>query len=60
VPSYRKVYITWATNFLPREFIYEDMYLPRQNEIYFSGTLSKKGRNENYSAMKGFIKAEKK
>jgi hypothetical protein len=60
VPSYRKVYITWAANFLPHEFNYEDMYLPRQNKIYFSGTLSKKGRNENYSTMKGFIKAAKK
>lgn len=60
ITSYRKLYMTWAANYLPYEFNYDDIYIPRVNKIYFSGNLSKKGRNENYSNFKGFIKAAKK
>jgi deoxyribodipyrimidine photolyase len=45
---------------LPHEFNFGDIHLPRESKIYFSGMLSKKGRNENYSTFKGFIKAAKK
>lgn len=59
-PSYRKIYVTWAANTLPHQFNFDDINKERENKIYFSGTLSKKGRNENYSTFKGFIKAAKK
>jgi hypothetical protein len=60
IPNYRKIYITWATNVLPSEFNFEDINHPRENKIWFSGTLSKKGRNENFSVYRPFIKQCKK
>lgn len=60
IASFDKLYITWGANLLPDEFNFNDIFLPRLNKIWFSGTLSKKGRNENYSVYKPFIKIAKK
>lgn len=56
IEDYDKVYLTWATDLLPHEFNYDDVYLPRENKIYFCGNLSQTGRCENYSIFEPFIK----
>ena len=55
IEDYDKFYVTWATNYLPDEFDFEDIHYPRENKIYFSGNLSSHGRCENYSTFKPFI-----
>lgn len=55
--DYDKVYISWATNLLPEEFDEEDIYLERENLIYYSGTISPSGVCENYSNFIPFINA---
>jgi hypothetical protein len=55
--DYDKVYIAWATNLLPDEFEEEDIYLERENSIYFFGTISAHGVCENYSNWQPFLKA---
>ena len=55
--DYDKVYIAWATNLLPNEFEEEDIYLERENSIYFFGTISAHGVCENYSNWKPFLRA---
>lgn len=52
-----KVYIAWATNLLPDEFEEDDIYLERENAIYFFGTISAHGVCENYSNWQPFLKA---
>ena len=55
--DYEKVYIAWATNLLPDEFEEDDIYLERENSIYFFGTISAHGVCENYSNWQPFLKA---
>lgn len=55
--DYDKIYISWATNLLPDEFEEEDIYLERENAIYYSGTISAQGVCENYSKWMPFLKA---
>ena len=55
--DYDKVYISWATNLLPEEFDENDIYLERENLIYYSGTISPSGVCENYSNFVPFIDA---
>jgi hypothetical protein len=55
IQDYDKLYISWATNMLPEEFNFEDIYYPRENKIYFCGNLSDQGVCENYSTFKPFI-----
>jgi hypothetical protein len=55
--DYDKVYIAWATNLLPDEFEEDDIYLERENAIYFFGTISAHGVCENYSNWQPFLKA---
>lgn len=55
IEDYDKFYVTWATNYLPSEFDFEDIKYPRENKIYFSGNISSTGRCENYSTFKPFI-----
>jgi len=55
--DYDKVYISWATNLLPEEFDENDIYLERENSIYYSGTISPSGVCENYSNFIPFIDA---
>jgi hypothetical protein len=56
IDDYDKVYISWATNLLPDEFEEEDIYLERENSIYYCGTISPHGECENYSTWEPFIK----
>ena len=55
--DYDKLYISWATNLLPDEFEDEDLYLERENAIYYCGTISAQGACENYSNWMPFLKA---
>lgn len=55
--DYDKLYISWATNLLPDEFEEEDIYLERENVIYYSGTISSHGVCENYSNWVPFLKS---
>lgn len=58
--DYDKLYISWATNLLPDEFEEEDIYLPREDMIYYSGTISNSGICENWSNWVPFIEECKK
>jgi hypothetical protein len=53
--DYDKLYISWATNKLPEEFDEEDIYIPREPNVYYCGTISSSGICENYSNFKPFI-----
>lgn len=53
--DYDKFYISWAANALPEEFNFNDVYLPRENKIYFLGNLSPIGVCENRSNFDPFI-----
>lgn len=55
--DYDKVYISWATNLLPYEINFNDMYSHRENTIYFCGNISGAGVCENISTFTPFIKA---
>jgi hypothetical protein len=55
--DYDKVYISWATNLLPGEFNFDDIYIKRENVIYYSGTISPSGICENRSNFIHFINA---
>lgn len=55
--DYDKIYIGWATNLLPHEINFDDAYLPRENNIYFCGSISGQGEWENYSNFEPFLKA---
>lgn len=60
ISDYDKIYISWATNLLPREFNFDDIYLPRQNVIHFCGNLSASGVCENTSTFSKFIQEAEK
>lgn len=53
--DFDKLYISWATNLLPHEIDYDDMYIPREQNIYFCGTMSSSGKGENFSTWKPFL-----
>ena len=53
--DYDKVYISWATNLLPEEFNEDDIYIPREPNIYYCGTISPSGICENYSNFGPFM-----
>ncbi len=55
IDDFDKLYISWATNKLPIEFNYEDIYAQRENIINFCGSISQSGNNENYSTLLPFI-----
>lgn len=55
IEDYDKLYISWATNLLPFEFNFNDIYHERENKIYFCGNLSAGGVCENYSTFSKFI-----
>ena len=58
--NYDVVYLNWATDLLPNEINLKDIYFPRSNHFFFSGTISRQGKNENYSKFKPLIKNLKK
>jgi hypothetical protein len=53
--DFDKLYISWATNLLPEEINFDNMYLPRENKIYFCGSVSSQGICENMSNFTPFI-----
>ena len=55
IPDYDKLYISWATNLLPEEIDFENMYLPRKNVIHYCGTISGAGVCENASTIIPFV-----
>lgn len=57
IPDYDIIYISWATNLLPEEIDFNDMYKSRDNDVYFCGTLSQDGVCENLSNFLPFIEA---
>ena len=57
IDDYDKFYISWATNLLPIEFNNNDIYLNRENLIYYSGSISDQGVCENYSNFSPFVNA---
>jgi len=36
--NYECVYIYWATDLLPHEFCFDDMYIPKENAVYYIGS----------------------
>ena len=58
--DFDKFYVSWATNLLPEEIDEENIYLKRENKIYYMGTISAQGVCENYSNFTPFIDACKK
>jgi hypothetical protein len=58
--DYKKIYMSWATHLLPSQIKLEPILNQNSSTVYFDGTLSKHGVNENYSVWKPFIKACKK
>jgi hypothetical protein len=60
IDDFDKFYLSWATNLLPSEFNMEDVYLKRENAIYFCGSLSGSGICENLSNWLPFINECKK
>jgi hypothetical protein len=58
--DYDKVYISWATNKLPEEFNEDDIYIPREPNVYYCGTISAYGICENYSNFLPFVEECKK
>lgn len=53
--DYDKIYISWATNKLPIEFDENDLDFPRENKIYYCGSIGHHGLFENYSVIGSFI-----
>jgi len=57
IQDFDKFYVSWATNLLPEEIDESNIYLPRENKIYYLGTISSEGVCENYSNFVPFIDA---
>lgn len=55
IGDFDKFYVSWATNLLPHEIDEDDIYLERENKIYYMGTISSQGVCENYSNFIPFI-----
>jgi len=55
IPDYDKMCISWASDLLPEEINFDDMYMERENAIYFCGTISAHGVCENWSNWEPFI-----
>ena len=49
IDDFTRLYINWASNLVPDEIKEEDIYLTRENKIYFLGNLSHEGVCENAS-----------
>jgi hypothetical protein len=54
IDDFDKLYMGWATNLLPHEFKEEDVYFPRENIVYFLGTLSSDGAHSNVEEINQF------
>lgn len=49
------VYLTWGSNLLPNEFNLDDIFLPRNNRIYYLGSVNPPNVG-NYEAISAFAK----
>lgn len=51
----RTLYFAWATDLLPEEFDFDNVLkVPKENKVYWVGTISKNGRFENMSEIMPF------
>lgn len=51
----RILYFTWGTDLLPTEFDFENVLItPKENKVYWVGTISNNGKFENISEIKPF------
>ena len=55
IPDTNKMYISWATDLLPDEIDFSEMYREREKAIWFCGTISPHGQAENWSNWEPFI-----
>lgn len=55
IDDFDKLYISWATNKLPNEFNFDDIYIQRESIVNFCGSISPHGVCENYSSFIPFI-----
>ena len=55
IPDTDKMYISWASNLLPHEIDFDEMYREREKAIWFCGTISQHGQAENWSNWTPFI-----
>jgi len=51
ISNYEALYFSWATDMLPTEFNFDDINIPRENKIYWVGTIGQNNQNE----MKSFV-----
>lgn len=57
IDDYDRVYISWATNLLPHEINFDDIYINREPVIHYLGTISPAGKYQNYTNFVPFLKA---
>jgi len=60
IDDFDKLYISWATNLMPNEINEDDIYLERENKIYFLGTLSSDGIYSNIDLINEFANESRK
>lgn len=46
VDGYEAIHLSWASNYLPEEFNFDDIYKERENSIYWMGTISESNSKE--------------
>jgi hypothetical protein len=46
VSGYESIYLSWATHLFPEEINLEDCYIPRENKIYWTGSIGESNRRE--------------
>jgi hypothetical protein len=51
IQGYEAIYLSWATDLLPHEFNENDIYIPRENKVYWVGSISE----SNQAEIKKFI-----
>ena len=55
IQDFDKLYISWATDLLPHEFNFDDIFFEREKNIYFCGTISPLGTCENETNWRPFL-----
>ena len=56
IDDFDKVYVAWATNLMPNEMDENDIYLERENNVYFLGTVYYDEPYSNVSEINEFAK----
>lgn len=54
IDDFDKIYMSWATNLMPNQIKEDDIYLERENKVYFLGTLSNDGDYANVNLINEF------